>query len=100
VKRLLVLGFLGLMGWVVLTRYQAHTHAVPRPQIRTPQSLLRDAPSGAAESTPEYACDGRTRCAEMRSCEEAKYFLQHCPGVKIDGDGDGIPCERQFCGGG
>ncbi|MBP6719887.1 MAG: excalibur calcium-binding domain-containing protein [Rhodoferax sp.] len=34
----------------------------------------------------------------MRSCEEAKYFLAHCPGVKMDGDGDGIPCEEQLCG--
>ncbi|MDD2882637.1 MAG: excalibur calcium-binding domain-containing protein [Rhodoferax sp.] len=33
----------------------------------------------------------------MTSCPEAKFFLSHCPGVKIDGDGDGIPCENQLC---
>jgi hypothetical protein len=33
----------------------------------------------------------------MRSCEEALYFLQKCPGTKMDGDRDGIPCEDQWC---
>ncbi|MDY6956402.1 MAG: excalibur calcium-binding domain-containing protein [Pseudomonadota bacterium] len=32
----------------------------------------------------------------MRSYEEAKFFLRHCPGVKMDGDNDGIPCEQQW----
>jgi micrococcal nuclease len=44
-----------------------------------------------------YRCDGRTHCSQMRSCDEAKYFLAHCPGVKMDGDHDGIPCEDQWC---
>ena len=43
-------------------------------------------------------CDGRKRCTQMRSCEEATWFLKHCPGVEMDGDGDGVPCERQWCG--
>ncbi|WP_230030025.1 excalibur calcium-binding domain-containing protein [Massilia sp. Bi118] len=33
----------------------------------------------------------------MKSCNEAKYFLEHCPGVKMDGDHDGVPCEAQWC---
>ena len=65
----------------------------------------------AAASTPKLApvavapeaarlsarCDGRKRCSQMRSCEEATWFLQHCPGVEMDGDRDGVPCERQWC---
>lgn len=43
-----------------------------------------------------YKCDGRTHCSQMGSYEEAVYFLNHCPTVQMDGDGDGIPCERQF----
>lgn len=35
----------------------------------------------------------------MTSCSEAKLFLQHCPGVEMDGDRDGIPCEEQWCSG-
>jgi hypothetical protein len=45
-----------------------------------------------------YRCDGRVYCSQMTSCEEATWFLQHCPGVKMDGEGDGVPCERQWCG--
>ena len=44
----------------------------------------------------KYKCDSRKYCSQMRSYEEAKFFLHHCPGVKMDGDRDGIPCERQF----
>lgn len=52
------------------------------------------------ESQPavRYQCDGRTHCSEMNSCEEAQYFLKHCPGTQMDGDGDGRPCESQHCG--
>ncbi|MBK7902939.1 MAG: excalibur calcium-binding domain-containing protein [Proteobacteria bacterium] len=34
----------------------------------------------------------------MTSCEEAEFFLANCPGVKMDGGGDGVPCEKQCCG--
>jgi hypothetical protein len=44
-----------------------------------------------------FSCDGRTRCPEMKSCDEALYFLRNCPGTKLDGDQDGIPCEDQWC---
>src|SRR5688572_16741130 len=46
----------------------------------------------------KFSCDGRTRCSQMTSCDEAVYFLENCPGVKMDGEGDGIPCEGQWCG--
>jgi len=45
---------------------------------------------------PQFKCDGRQHCSQMTSYEEAKYFIQHCPNTKMDGDNDGIPCERQF----
>jgi hypothetical protein len=48
-------------------------------------------------SSSSFKCDGRTRCIQMTSCEEAKFFLRNCPNVKMDGDGDGIPCEDQWC---
>ena len=50
---------------------------------------------GEPNETP-YQCDGRQYCSEMDSYEEAEFFLEHCPNVKMDGDHDGIPCERQF----
>ena len=44
----------------------------------------------------KFKCDKRKYCSQMHSYEEAKYFLKHCSNVKMDGDYDGIPCERQF----
>jgi hypothetical protein len=44
-----------------------------------------------------FSCDGRKYCSQMKSCVEAKYFLANCPGVKMDGDKNGIPCEQQWC---
>ena len=48
-------------------------------------------------STPSFACDGRQHCSQMTSCAEATYFIQHCPNTKMDGNHDGIPCEKQWC---
>lgn len=53
-------------------------------------------PAGANTATP-YRCDGRTRCAQMSSCAEATWFLRNCPGVQMDANRDGVPCERQWC---
>ncbi|MDD2814152.1 MAG: excalibur calcium-binding domain-containing protein [Thiotrichaceae bacterium] len=49
------------------------------------------------KSNRTYACDGRTSCAQMSSCEEARFFLRNCPNTQMDGDHDGIPCERGLC---
>lgn len=50
-----------------------------------------------ASPVESFKCDGRVHCSQMASCSQAKYFLGHCPGVKMDGDGNGIPCEKQWC---
>ncbi len=49
--------------------------------------------------TPQsFQCAGKTQCSQMSSCAEAVFYLQHCPASVTDGDGDGIPCEDQWCG--
>ncbi|MBC8024377.1 MAG: excalibur calcium-binding domain-containing protein [Steroidobacteraceae bacterium] len=55
-------------------------------------------PASAVASASRFRCDGRTHCSQMTSCDEAFYFLQNCPGVKMDGGSDGVPCKRQWCG--
>ena len=45
----------------------------------------------------QFRCDGRTHCSQMTSCAEATYFLRNCPDTKMDGNNDGVPCERQWC---
>lgn len=62
-----------------------------------PQAPAAPAVTRAAAQTPAYSCDGRAHCSQMRSCEEATYFQRHCPNTKMDGDGDGVPCEQQLC---
>jgi Excalibur calcium-binding domain len=111
VKKLLAIAAACVLAWAVMTRH--HTQApvaapfsasAPGPASSAPAQAadLRASPepTSSAVSPPKdnYLCDGRVYCSQMTSCDEAKYFLAHCPGVKMDGDGDGIPCERQFCG--
>ena len=59
----------------------------------------RPAPAqvGASPATASFRCGGKTYCREMSSCEEARFFLRQCGMTRLDGDGDGIPCER-LCG--
>lgn len=75
--------------------------ALPAPTTPTPSPSAL--PPGARPEAPAmpsaktFKCDGRQYCSQMSSCAEAKYFLAHCPGVKMDGNRDGIPCEQQWC---
>lgn len=55
-------------------------------------------PAMQINSNAKFLCQGKHYCSEMISCEEATLYLKNCPGVKLDGDGDGIPCESQWCG--
>ena len=55
-------------------------------------------PEQPVPSETRFRCEGKTRCSQMSSCEEATFYIQNCPGTKMDGDGDGVPCESQWCG--
>jgi endonuclease YncB( thermonuclease family) len=63
--------------------------------------VLAEASTSAARpaATAALRCDGRTYCSQMSSCAEATWFLKNCPGVKMDGNRDGVPCEQQWCTG-
>ena len=67
-----------------------------QPEREDPQNLRWDGKTGDRESA--LSCDGRRRCSQMTSCEEATWFIRHCAGMEMDGDGDGVPCETQWCG--
>ena len=85
------------LGWYGFTQY------TERAEVTTaePQSVMSSPAQTAAPEirSPAFQCDGRKHCAQMSSCSEAKLFLNNCPGMEMDGDGDGIPCEQQLCTG-
>jgi hypothetical protein len=64
-------------------------HAAADLQVEAPDPVV-----GASS----YSCDGRKRCSQMSSCKEATWFIRNCPGMEMDGDADGVPCESQWCG--
>ena len=52
------------------------------------------APSSAAQAV---RCGAKRYCREMTSCREAVAYLRRCGVRSLDGDGDGVPCERGPC---
>jgi hypothetical protein len=95
--RLLGLLLLAVLCWAGYARYEER-QAMLAPVAA--ESRAEPVPVSLADVPvePHFSCDGRTRCPQMHSCAEAKFFLANCPGVKMDGDHDGVPCEREWCG--
>lgn len=99
-KRLLAIAFIGFLGWQAHGAWNRGTLASEEPEATPSESAYSPEPSRAF-TTPDdsrYQCDGRTHCSQMHSCEEATWFINHCPGTEMDGNHDGVPCERQWCG--
>lgn len=90
-KKLILLLAVGFAAWQFYFKHQER------------QAIESDRPSSAIALpsafgiSRSHSCDGRTYCSQMNSCEEATFFLKHCPDVKMDGDNDGVPCEQQWC---
>jgi endonuclease YncB( thermonuclease family) len=42
----------------------------------------------------DRACGVNWQCRQMSSCDEASYQLRVCGSNRLDGDGDGVPCEK------
>jgi endonuclease YncB( thermonuclease family) len=40
-----------------------------------------------------FQCGSKSYCREMVSCDEARFYLKTCGLTRLDGDGDGVPCE-------
>ena len=99
-QRVVVLLIVGLLSWYGYRHYQGRVHALSQPPEATQSAQpipVSTSPATVSPAAPQYRCDGRTHCSQMTSCEEATYFLRNCPGVKMDGNNDGVPCEQQWC---
>ncbi|WP_341677017.1 excalibur calcium-binding domain-containing protein [Niveibacterium sp. SC-1] len=97
-KKLILVALLAIVGWQAYGKYQATQLARVHARDETSVAESDSTPSSQLAAAPNnFRCDGRTYCSQMTSCEEATFFLRNCPGVKMDGNNDGIPCERQWC---
>lgn len=94
----LLVGLL-LVSVIGYEAYQYASEKLAPKQENTPvkTQVLPEIKRQQPDSSP-YRCDGRQHCSQMTSCEEAKWFVRNCSDTKMDGDGDGIPCEDK-CGG-
>ena len=70
-------------------------HAPQRPNTVPPASApVASAPPGSAiQPNPGRDCSKR-HCSEMSSCEEAMRYFKVCGKKVLDGNADGMPCER------
>jgi cold shock CspA family protein len=95
--------FVGRIAPVVVVMAAVAAYAAYSQRSSTSRHVEPDtafAPRGAVPAAPDtgrFRCDGRFHCSQMTSCAEATFFLKNCPGTKMDGDHDGIPCETQWC---
>ena len=76
---------------------QSHGPCEGRAALLPAGAAAKAAAPAVAALSSKYRCDGRTYCSQMTSCEEATWFLKNCPGAKMDGNSDGVPCEKQWC---
>jgi len=68
--------------------------------VDTSITVIKSAPQNVAEPSIKYGnmkCDGRSYCSQMTSCEEAMFFIKNCPNTSMDGNNDGVPCQKQWC---
>ncbi len=98
-KRVIIGVLLVLAAWQGFEQYQVRRFArESKIGIADGTQFVETSSAGRiSKQSATYQCDGRIYCSQMTSCAEAKFFLENCPGVKMDGDNDGIPCERQWC---
>ncbi len=89
--------FMSLLGIAIL--FLGTTLSSPG---QTVQSIVKftsaTLPDNKDKNNENFQCNGKVYCSEMSSCAEAKFYLRNCPGTKLDGNNDGVPCEKQWCG--
>lgn len=114
-RKLIMLGIVGYLGYayhqgslnipflaheqspVISNQNPVGLISITQPTARLVSNARNSATTAnTAETHNPYRCDGRQHCSQMSSYQEALFFLRNCPNTKMDGDGDGIPCEAQF----
>jgi cold shock CspA family protein len=85
----LVVGFVGYVAYVHIS-HPGSTVSASMYKIFFAREALHD--------NPQFHCEAaKSSCSRMSSCAEALYHQEMCGVPEMDGDGDGIPCEQQWC---
>lgn len=97
-KKLILVAIIGIIGWQIFEKYQRQYFTVVDGLETASVEYFPSSNSRKEHNlSSTFKCDGRVYCSQMTSCEEATFFLKNCLGVKMDGNNDGVPCERQWC---
>lgn len=90
VRSAMLISVLGVAAWGY---FQPALRTTFQPFLQLPAAAPVSPVSVTEPPASNFRCDTRVYCSEMTSRAEAEFFNRHCPGTKMDGDGDGIPCE-------
>jgi hypothetical protein len=70
---------------------------LPEAQRVPPWEWRKGKRAGRSTTEPppgrNFTCGAKRYCGEMESCAEARFYLEECGLARLDGDGDGVPCE-------
>jgi len=95
-RKFLVIAALAYLGYGYFTGTWSLPWGSGSSPVVSNQNPTSQLTTNRAAPAQTFSCDGRQHCSQMRSYEEARFFIRNCPNTKMDGDGDGIPCEQQF----
>jgi endonuclease YncB( thermonuclease family) len=59
-----------------------------------PNAAVSSVTAHANTTSPDPGCGNKKHCSEMSSCEEAQHYFAQCGVKTLDGNGNGVPCER------
>jgi len=76
--------------WALPTDQRVPPWEFRHPKAKTPISLPADAPT----PNGHLVCGEKRTCRQMKSCEEARFYLTQCGVSSLDGNQDGIPCNN------
>jgi len=73
--------------------WRAGRRAAAGPTAGSPSQSVRPLVGNTRSPTGGFTCGPKRYCTEMSSCLEARFYLRQCGLGRLDGNGDGTPCE-------
>jgi hypothetical protein len=95
-KKVALILLIVMLGWYGNQKFRRHRLPSMADASEAPAHHQPHVSAPVPESG-SFKCDGRTYCSQMTSCAEATFFIQNCSDTKMDGNRDGVPCEKQWC---